>query len=92
MNTRQYLILIAFFLTANISSAQTQGEMNKEAYAAYEKADKKLNVVYKQLMNGLDDKERQMLIQVQKDWIKFRDSYCEFEAEENEGGKYAANG
>ena len=86
MKARQYLILIAFFLIANISSAQTQGEMNKEAYASYEKADKKLNIVYKQLINGLDEKEKQMLIQVQKDWIRFRDSFWEFEAEENEGG------
>jgi uncharacterized protein YecT (DUF1311 family) len=86
MKTKQYLISLTVFLTANISLAQTQAEMNKEAYSAYEKADKKLNVVYKQLINGLDQKEKQMLIQVQKDWIKFRDSYCEFEAEENEGG------
>jgi uncharacterized protein YecT (DUF1311 family) len=67
-------------------SAQTQGEMNDEAYENYKKADKELNEVYQRLIKRLDKKEKAMLVQSQKDWLKFRDSHCDFTAEENEGG------
>jgi uncharacterized protein YecT (DUF1311 family) len=79
------LSFLVFSFCYNLS-AQTQGEMNDEAYKNYKKADLELNKVYKKLLNGLDKKEKEMLIKTQKDWLKFRDSNCEFEAEENEGG------
>jgi uncharacterized protein YecT (DUF1311 family) len=34
----------------------------------------------------LNTEEKKLLTKVQKDWIKFRDSHCEFEAYEYEGG------
>jgi uncharacterized protein YecT (DUF1311 family) len=70
----------------NHSFAQTQLEMNETANSQYKKADAELNKVYKQLMNILDKNEKPLLIQAEKDWIKFRDSHCKFEASQYEGG------
>lgn len=60
--------------------------MNATAYANYKKADAQLNKVYKQLMSILDKKEKPLLIQAEKDWVKFRDSHCKFDASQYEGG------
>ncbi len=71
---------------SNYSFAQTQLEMNETANAKYKKADVELNKVYKQLMSILDQNEKQLLIQAEKDWMKFRDSHCKFDASQYEGG------
>lgn len=60
--------------------------MNATASANYKKSDVHLNKVYKQLMAILDKNEKPLLIQAEKDWIKYRDSHCKFEASEYEGG------
>jgi uncharacterized protein YecT (DUF1311 family) len=83
---KKYLLIITFiFMSANLS-AQTQAEMNQKANKDFVRADAELNKVYKQLIKILDGKEKQLLIKAQKDWLKFRDSHCEFEAEQYEGG------
>ena len=60
--------------------------MTQIAMNDYDKSDKILNSTYKNLMNLLDDKYKQKLISTQKQWIKFRDSNCQFEASQFEGG------
>lgn len=50
------------------------------------KADAELNTVYKKLLKVLEEPEKQLLIKAQKDWLKFRDSHCNFEAKQYEGG------
>jgi uncharacterized protein YecT (DUF1311 family) len=60
--------------------------MNEKAYSNYKKADAQLNKVYKQLIAILDKNEKPLLIQAEKDWVKFRDSHCKFEASQYEGG------
>jgi uncharacterized protein YecT (DUF1311 family) len=87
MNKTCFLFIAFTFLIFNSDlAAQTQTEMNQTAHADFEKADAELNKVYKQLIMVLNKEEKQLLIQAQKDWIKFRDSHCGFEAEEFEGG------
>lgn len=86
MKNSCYLIALALFCCCNISLAQTQSEMNATAHAQYKKADAELNKVYKQLMLILDKKEKPLLIQAEKDWIKYRDSHCKFDASQYEGG------
>lgn len=54
--------------------------MNETAYAKYNKVDAQLNKVYRQLMAILDKNEKPLLIQAEKDWVKFRDSHCKFDA------------
>ncbi|WPO77191.1 lysozyme inhibitor LprI family protein [Flavobacterium sp. KACC 22761] len=66
--------------------AQTQLEMNETAINNFKKADDKLNQVYKNLIKKLDEKEKSLLIAAQKNWIKFRDSKCDFEKQEYDGG------
>lgn len=77
-------LLLLFF--CNNSFAQTQSEMNATASANYKKADAQLNKLYKQLMAILDKNEKPLLIQAEKDWVKFRDSHCKFDASQYEGG------
>jgi uncharacterized protein YecT (DUF1311 family) len=86
MNKKIHLILFVMFAFSYNLSAQTQAEMNQKANADYHKADAELNKVYKQLINTLEESERQLLIKAQKDWLKFRDSHCRFEVSEFEGG------
>lgn len=80
-----FLALLLLCFCSN-SFAQTQSEMNTAAYANYKKADAQLNKVYKQLMSILDKKEKPLLIQAEKDWVKFRDSHCKFVISQYEGG------
>ena len=87
MEKRIYVITIFIFLSfSNNIFAQTQLEMNQTAQKKYEKADKELNKVYSVLIKSLDKTETQILIKAQKCWIKFRDSHCEFESLQYEGG------
>jgi uncharacterized protein YecT (DUF1311 family) len=68
-------------------NAQTTVEMRDCAGKEYKKADAELNSVYKQLMSKLaDEGHKAALRTAQQDWIKYRDSNCEFEAYLNRGG------
>lgn len=86
MSKKHYFISLLLLCFCNNSFAQTQGEMNEIANASYKKTDAELNKVYKQLMAILDQNEKPLLIQAEKDWVKFRDSHCTFEASQYEGG------
>lgn len=50
-----------------------------------EAAERKLNQVYQQLRAKLASQQRQKLTQAQLNWIKFRDTTCEYERDEVEG-------
>jgi len=86
MRNKYCFITVLVLCLSNISFAQTQLEMNVTANAKYKKADAELNKVYKQLMAILDQNEKPLLIQAEKDWVKYRDSHCKFEASQYEGG------
>ncbi|OUL33721.1 lysozyme inhibitor LprI family protein [Nostoc sp. 106C] len=73
----------------NCNNAQNQAEINQCAQLSYQNADKKLNQVYKQLLPTLPAYRKPKLITAQQAWIKFRDTNCEFERSENEGGSIA---
>jgi uncharacterized protein YecT (DUF1311 family) len=73
------------FISYNLS-AQTQIEMNKSAYEDFKNADAELNRYYKKIIDVLDVNEKQLMVQAQKDWLKFRDSHCNFEIEQYKGG------
>ena len=79
-------LIILFLCFSNSNFAQTQQEMNQTAQKSYEKSDKELNEVYSKLIKSLDKTEISKLIAIQKLWIKFRDSHCEFESSLYEGG------
>ncbi len=80
------IIVLLLIFYANNLRAQTQAEMNSTALNDYKKTDKELNSVYSELINLLSPEEKKLLIKAQKDWIKYRDSHCEFEIYDYEGG------
>jgi len=73
----------------NCENPQVQSEMNICAGLSYERADKKLNQLYRQLLPKLSPARRQKLITAQQAWVKFRDTSCEFERSAYEGGSIA---
>jgi len=80
---------VLFAQRRNCTNPQTQGEINACAGLSYEKADKKLNQVYQQLLPELPRARRQKLITAQSEWIKFRDANCDFAKSEVQGGTIA---
>jgi uncharacterized protein YecT (DUF1311 family) len=70
-------IAFLFLLFFNLNSfAQTQSEINEEAYNNYKKADKELNAVYQKILIEYksDIEFIKNLKTAQKIWITFRDA------------------
>jgi uncharacterized protein YecT (DUF1311 family) len=72
--------------TAPCAATQSQAEMNICAGKEYQAADATLNQVYRQLVAKLDDAEKSQLKQAQTAWLKYRDTNCEFVADQYKGG------
>jgi uncharacterized protein YecT (DUF1311 family) len=66
--------------------AHTQLDMNQCADAQYRKADAELNRVYQQLVRAPAGGSDAKLKAAQLAWLKFRDSECDYEASQYEGG------
>lgn len=78
---KQILLTLATLLSLTISNqtfGQTQFEMNQAAQSKYLKADKQLNMVYKQILNDQAYKSDTEFIKnfkfAQRIWIQFRDA------------------
>ena len=83
--------LIILILTLSINCfAQTQAEMNKEAYRTYQKADKELNSVYKNILAEYkaDTIFVENLKKSQRIWVKFRDAELEMKYPKRKPGFY----
>ena len=94
------LLALLLLLSSNISSInaqkpkkidpcanpQTQTEMTQCAADAYKAADKVLNQVYQNLVAKLDDEEKAQLKEAQTAWLKYRDTNCDFVADQYKGG------
>ena len=91
-NNMRKLLYIFFVFTVNASFAQTQSDMNKEAYAAYEKSDKELNDVYRDILAGYksDTAFIYNLRASQRIWIAFRDAELDMKYPEREAGYYGS--
>ena len=70
--------------------AQTQLEMNDDAIRAYEKVDKELNLVYKQVIGKMSEQEKTKVKTAQRKWNKMKEASCTKEAAEYEGGSMYA--
>ena len=79
---------VVAFATDKCADPQDQSTMNECAGMAFKASDKKLNELYRQIETRLgDDAEtKKLLIQAQRDWIKFRDAECSFQAAGVSGG------
>ncbi|MBV6625038.1 MAG: DUF1311 domain-containing protein [Rivularia sp. (in: Bacteria)] len=70
----------------NCNNPVTTFEMRVCAGQRYEKADKKLNQVYRQLKPRLGKSQQKKLVDAQLAWIQFRDKTCAFSGAFAEGG------
>ncbi len=73
-------------------SSEDENDMTQNIKSAdeLEVADKKLNIIYKQVMNVLNEIEKTALRHEQRKWIKYRDISCEEETKEMNGSMYNA--
>ena len=67
-------------------NAMAQQDMNLCAEQDFNKADAKLNGIYKALIAKLEDKEKSELKAAQRAWLAYRDAECTFTIRANEGG------
>jgi len=91
-----FLLLLA--LTGGIASGQrrkrsdpcanplSQFEMNQCAGKAFRAADATMNQVYRNLVSLLDEAEKPQLKEAQTAWLKYRDTNCDFVADQYKGG------
>ncbi|MEB3212692.1 MAG: lysozyme inhibitor LprI family protein [Leptolyngbyaceae bacterium] len=70
----------------NCDNPQYQLEMNYCASLDYQRADEGLNRTYGDLMAVIPDARREKLIAAEQAWIQYRDTTCEFERSQYEGG------
>lgn len=72
---KKFLLLVFGMLCLTVN-AQTQLDLNDEANASYQKADKELNTVYQRILTEYksDTEFIKNLRASQRNWIKFRDS------------------
>jgi len=73
--------------------AQTQGEMNDEAYKSYIRSDKKLNSVHMKILSqySSDTIFIKNLKISQRLWVKFRDAEIKMKYPEEEEGNYGTS-
>lgn len=74
------------FKDTDCKKAQVQIELDYCAGKDFDDADKKLNAIYRRLMSGNDAKSQALLKAAEKKWTAYRDSECEFETADSEGG------
>jgi len=74
------------FRNVNCKTAQVQMELDYCADREFKSADRKLNAVYRRLLDASDAKEQALLKAAERDWIAYRDSECALEAAGSLGG------
>lgn len=81
-----------FLLIGKAALSQTQQEMNQQAHAAYQQADKKLNTVYRKILSlyKADAVFIANLKESQRIWIKFRDAEMKMKYPDREPGFYGS--
>jgi len=74
---KKLLALISCILFFQFNSiAQTQMEMNKDASDYYQTADKKMTKIYREVMGILKPVDKKLLLEAQRNWVKFKESHC----------------
>lgn len=83
------IFVLLIVLTASVTSfGQTQLEMNQQAAKEHKKADAEMTALYKKALAKLatDATQKQLLIDAQRAWIKYKEAHCKAEAAVFEGG------
>jgi len=71
---------------ADCDPAGNQQQINACAVRAFQQADARLNIRYREAMESLPADRRVALRQRQRDWLRTRDSGCKAETRRYEGG------
>ena len=84
--------LLALSYTVMICNAQTQLEMNTNANAKYQEADKKLNTMYQEILKEYvsDTTFIKNLKIAQRIWIQFRDAEMKMKYPDRPAGGYGS--
>jgi uncharacterized protein YecT (DUF1311 family) len=87
------LLSTAYVAGRHAAYGQTQAEMDKTAYQDFQKEDKQLNIIYKQVLKEYDPKDQyqaptyKKIIAAERAWITYRDAESNMEASmDAEGG------
>ncbi|WP_347158861.1 lysozyme inhibitor LprI family protein [Pontibacter chitinilyticus] len=89
---KKVLITLVFTFCMTYVFGQTQAEMNREAYATYQKTDKELNQVYGKILKAYaaDTTFIHNLKASQQLWIRFRDAELKTLYPDREPGFYGS--
>ena len=79
-------LLVAVVAMSAPIHAQSQMELNQQAGAALQDADRQLNAVYTKLRTRLSPESRARLQSAEEAWIRFRDQECAFIGSPTIGG------
>ncbi|HLY05684.1 MAG TPA: lysozyme inhibitor LprI family protein [Rhizomicrobium sp.] len=74
------------FKGIDCKNAKVQMELNYCADRDFQAADKKLNAVYRKLLDSDDPKDKGLPKTAERNWIAWRDSECAYETAGSEGG------
>jgi uncharacterized protein YecT (DUF1311 family) len=86
MIKKSFVLTISLFITG-FCFAQTQAEMNRQAFQDYLKTDAAMAKVYKKVRQVLTiPKQKTLLLESQRAWIKFKEAHCKSAAAMEEGG------
>ena len=77
---RALLFLFIVLPLCGVAYSQSQAEMNKTAFEAFQKSDKRLNAIYKTIFAAFDEKGKKLLSESERAWIIYRDAQAAFEA------------
>ncbi len=72
-----------------MAKAETQLQINACAQQDFEAASAAYSASYRQLSQSVGNKQRQLLRQVQTEWMQYRTKACEFEQSAVAGGSAA---
>ena len=62
-----------------------------ELYKTYNSTNKELNIVYNKLLQKYNPADKKALVESQKDWLKFRESNCNFKSKDKSEGGVISN-
>jgi uncharacterized protein YecT (DUF1311 family) len=80
------VLVVAVYIAPVAGSAQSQMELNQQAGAALQDADRRLNASYTKLRARLSPESRAKLQAAEEAWIRFRDLECAFIGSPTTGG------
>jgi uncharacterized protein YecT (DUF1311 family) len=82
----QAVVIGVVVMTAGAVFAEGECDKYKTSYDVtycycklFIESDKELNVVYKELKDGLKEDMKKKLTETQRDWMKYRDNVCQVE-------------